>query len=125
MNFNDTTNRGEPSLSVRDFCVLHKIARATYYKMKRAGHGPDELRVPGTYVIRILPESERAWRERMTELSKSDAVALAKHRRQQQAVAAANASAESDKHVSRRREAAERKAARIVRRERSQRRARR
>ena len=90
------------SLTVPEFCTRHNVSRASYYKLRRLGLGPDEMRMPGTCIVRITPEADRAWRERMTELSKSEAVALEARRRQQQAVVAATASADSDKHVSRR-----------------------
>jgi hypothetical protein len=49
------------------FCRRHNFGHSTYYRMRAAGHGPRELRIPGSSIIRITPEAEREWEERMQQ----------------------------------------------------------
>jgi hypothetical protein len=50
----------QPSHTKAEFCALEKISRAYYYKLRRAGDGPDEMDTG-----RISPEARERWhRER-------------------------------------------------------------
>jgi alkylated DNA nucleotide flippase Atl1 len=49
------------SLTIAQFCALENISVYTYYKIRKMGYGPRELRVPGTEIARITPESRRKW----------------------------------------------------------------
>jgi hypothetical protein len=58
---NHTPNKiGSSAMSIDDFCRRQKISVATYYKLKKRGLGPVELRFAN--IIRITPEAEAAWR---------------------------------------------------------------
>jgi hypothetical protein len=58
--------------SIPAFCRRKDISHSTYYKMRAAGHGPRELRIPGSSIIRITPEAERAWEELMQQTPPSE-----------------------------------------------------
>ena len=58
----------QPSKTIPQFCEAENLSASSYFKLKRLGLGPDEMRFPGTEIVRITPEAHRAWRERMTEL---------------------------------------------------------
>jgi hypothetical protein len=92
----------EPALTIRQFCILENMAVATYYKMRRLGHGPDEMRIPGTAIVRITQQARRDWHARMGELGRSREAELEAARRHAQTVAAGKAAAASLRHVSRR-----------------------
>ena len=47
------------SFSIADFCMLTKLSRSHYFKMKRLGQGPREMRVGDT--IRITARALRDW----------------------------------------------------------------
>jgi predicted DNA-binding transcriptional regulator AlpA len=46
--------------SIREFCESHGISEALYYRMKRRGEGPREMKV-GARIL-ISHESAAAWR---------------------------------------------------------------
>lgn len=81
-------NQDQASKTIQQFCELEGLSPSSYYKMRRDGYGPDEIRVPGTEIIRITPEAHRAWRERMAKLSQSQASDLERKRRASQRRAA-------------------------------------
>src|SRR5262245_61446189 len=93
----------EPALTIRQFCILENIAVATYYKMRRLGYGPDEMRVPGTALVRITQRARRDWHARIEQLGKSEGAELEAARRHAQTAAAGKRAAESPLHVSKRR----------------------
>jgi hypothetical protein len=86
-----------------EFCESEAMSLSFFYKMKQLGLGPDELHVPGTAFVRITPEAKAEWRERMTELARSEAAELEHARRVEQRRRAGAAAAASPKHISRRR----------------------
>ena len=51
------------SLTISQFCFRHQIGRTSYFQMRKTGLGPREIRVGR--VIRISPDSEREWVDRM------------------------------------------------------------
>jgi hypothetical protein len=65
---NDSRGR---SLTIPEFCEQERISDSTFYKLRRAGFGPAELRLPGTEVVRITPAAIAEWRERMIKLGKT------------------------------------------------------
>jgi hypothetical protein len=81
------------SLTIDEFCDCEKISRWTYFAMRRNGHGPDELRVPGTTIARITPKAHEAWRTRMEQVAKTKAMKLESARRDVQRRLAGKASA--------------------------------
>jgi hypothetical protein len=97
LSFEDPRSRTIP-----DFCYLENLSLTAYYKIKRRGHGPDELRLPESKIIRITQQSHQQWRERMRELAQSEAGKLEKQRRAQQARSAGKRAAESPDHVNHR-----------------------
>jgi hypothetical protein len=50
------------SKTVDEFCRSNRISRSFYYKMRRLGIGPDEMRY-GT-IVRITHAAELAWQRR-------------------------------------------------------------
>jgi hypothetical protein len=96
-----TEPEGE-SLTVAEFCKLEHISLATYYKMKRAGFAPAEIRIPNTNVVRITQTARAAWHQRMQELQHSRAAKVEAKRRQKQTSAAGKLAAMSPRHVQRR-----------------------
>jgi hypothetical protein len=95
-------NRSE---SIPEFCLAEGISKSSYYKLKKLGLAPDELRPPGTAIVRITTQARTAWHMRMEELRKSQAAELEAARRHAQTAAAGKRAAESPLHVSKRRKA--------------------
>lgn len=90
------------SQTIAEFCAHERISKATFYKLRAAGLGPDELRAPKTTIVRITAEARAAWHQRMADLRNSEAVLLEEAHRREQAVAAGKIAALSAQHVSRR-----------------------
>ena len=55
-----TDDTDHHAMSINEFCLRQKICPATYYKLKKRGLGPAELRLGN--IVRITPEAEAAWR---------------------------------------------------------------
>jgi hypothetical protein len=53
------------SLTIPQFCLLENISTYTYYRIRKQGLTPRELRIPGTDIARITPEARREWHESM------------------------------------------------------------
>ena len=85
------------SLTIKEFCELEQLSASTYFKMRRAGHGPAELRIPNSEVVRIAPVAILAWRERMTKLGATQQAKLERQRRVAQRRAAGVASSRSSR----------------------------
>jgi predicted DNA-binding transcriptional regulator AlpA len=51
--------------SISEFCLAVGISRFTYYKMKKAGTGPREMRIGDRGFISV--EAAREWCERHTQ----------------------------------------------------------
>jgi predicted DNA-binding transcriptional regulator AlpA len=49
--------------TIRQFCVSQQIGLTSYYKLRKQGLTPKELRLGR--VVRITAEAEREWLERM------------------------------------------------------------
>lgn len=91
----------EQSLTIRTFCKLEDISLPTYYKLRKAGYGPEEMRVPETAIVRISPEAHREWRERIKNLSNSPQVQKERRALSRHGKRAGAAAAKSPKHISR------------------------
>src|SRR4051812_37737343 len=86
-----------PSYTIDEFCSAERISRPTYFKMKKLGHGPDELEIPGLVgIIRITHSARLAWQERMRRMPKSAGPQTRKSR----ALHASEFSVASPEHVS-------------------------
>jgi hypothetical protein len=103
----------EPPLTIDDFCKIEGMSRATYYKLKRLGLGPEltEIVLPaepgvnhgrGLNFIRISAEAHRAWRKKIAKVRASKASELEAARAREQRLAAAKLAVASPAHVSRR-----------------------
>jgi hypothetical protein len=108
----DIVDRRERARTIREFCRIKNISPSSYFKMRRLGYGPDETRVPGTAIVRISPQAERDWDQRIKELREGQAAALEEERRRGQAQQAGRIAARSPLHVSIRRKAIQRQGAR-------------
>jgi len=53
------------AFTVNEFCILHKICRATFYKLLKSNEGPRVMRFRGS--IRISQEAAREWRQKREE----------------------------------------------------------
>ena len=91
----------ESSKTIKQFCQAENLSLSSYFKMRRLGHGPRELHVPGTEIIRITPDAHREWREMLEELGQTKAADLERQRRSAQRRAAGASAAASPRHVSR------------------------
>lgn len=92
----------ERSYSIQEFCAAERITAPTYYKLKKLGLGPKEMRM-GT-VIRISHTERRRWqrqREQSTEAQRETDENLRERARTISAKAVA-----SPKHISKTRGAA-------------------
>lgn len=71
----------DASRTIDEFCALENISRFSYYKMRKNKHGPKELHIPGSEIVRITAEAHAEWRERMQELAVTKAGKLENARR--------------------------------------------
>jgi predicted DNA-binding transcriptional regulator AlpA len=51
------------ALSVNEFCDVHGISRAFFYKLRKLGRGPVEMKIAARTLISI--EAAAAWRRQM------------------------------------------------------------
>ena len=58
------------SLSIPEFCIAEGISKPLYHKMRNKGFGPDEMRVPGSSMVRVSPEARRRWHEKLEKFDK-------------------------------------------------------
>jgi hypothetical protein len=103
----------EPPLTIDAFCKIEGMSRATYYKLRRLGLGPELTEIvvsaeegvnhgKGVNFIRISAAAHRAWHEKITKIRASEASKLEAARAHEQRVEAGKRAAKSVKHVSRR-----------------------
>ena len=85
--------------TIIEFCTSERISKSLYFKLKRAGRGPREMR-PGGNVVRISPQARRDWRAEMEAEAQTKDAVLERQRRVEQRRAAGKAAAESPTHVS-------------------------
>ena len=52
---------------ISGFCSENSLSRAQYFKIRAAGHGPDEIRVPGTHLVLISDEASARWRAKYSK----------------------------------------------------------
>ena len=57
------TVKDPPAYSVSEFCAAHRIARGTFYKLLKAGEGPQIVKV-GRRTL-IPGEAAFAWRQKL------------------------------------------------------------
>jgi hypothetical protein len=93
----------DDSRTIDEFCVDKNISRPSYFKIRRLGLGPEELRIPGTSIVRITRRAAEEWEERMARLSLEDAAKHERQRRKEHARRAGQAAAKSPAHVANRR----------------------
>ncbi len=98
------------ALTVAEFCALERMSLTTYHKLKKSGHGPDEVRFPGMSFVRITKEARAEWHAKIEEWRKSEAVALEQQRRSAEAKRKGKLAAESPLHPTRRKQAKKKKA---------------
>jgi hypothetical protein len=91
------------AMSINEFCLRQKICSATYYKLKKRGLGPTELRFGN--IVRITPEAEAAWRVARENPEGQEADDLSAHDEALRAHAqrAARVAVESPHHIANRR----------------------
>jgi hypothetical protein len=101
MTTTDNIDEDRP-LTRAEFCQLERMSRSTYFKIKKAGFGPAEIKFPQLTFVRITPAARRAWHQQMEEYEKSNDAKLEAARRTATATAAGKKAARSEKHVSKR-----------------------
>ena len=77
----------EVAISITEFCELHRISKWSYWQLRKRGHGPKELRLPNTSVVRILPQAVQDWRAHMEKLATTKTMQLETARRAKQRAA--------------------------------------
>jgi hypothetical protein len=100
--FEPIVDESGPSSTIDEFCTLEKISRASFFKMQRAGVGPELLRVPNTNIVRVTATARRAWHLRMEDIAQQEAATLERQRRVDHAQRAGRAAAKSEAHHSKR-----------------------
>jgi len=65
----------ERAMTIGEFCHAENISKATYYKLKRKGLGPEETFVPvaGLSLVRLSPVARRRWHATLAELRETKA----------------------------------------------------
>ena len=71
----------DASRTIVECCDLENIPRVSFYQMRRNGFGPEDLRVPGSDLVRITKDAHERWRERMQELATTKQAKLENERR--------------------------------------------
>jgi len=56
------------SKTIKEFCEDNRLSHSGYYKLRRTGKGPDEMRYGG--VIRITHAAEARWHRRGEQRAK-------------------------------------------------------
>lgn len=91
----------ERSLTIKEFCALENMSKATYFKFQRNGGGPREVRgVNGMKFVRITPAARREWHLLNDKLQLDQSFELEHQRRVEMCRLAGNKAAASPKHVS-------------------------
>lgn len=92
--------------NIRGFCRDHCLSIPSYYKLKREGLGPAEMRLGTT--VRISMEAAAAWRRARENPTGAEAEAVARieSERRARAQKAARSAIASDRHISKRRASA-------------------
>jgi hypothetical protein len=87
------------ALTIRQFCNLHGLGIASYYKLKKLGLGPREMHLAGN-LIRISVEAAGAWRNERENPKADEAKELARlaGQRQERSRKAAKRAIESPEH---------------------------
>jgi predicted DNA-binding transcriptional regulator AlpA len=96
------SEKHEPSYTIREFCAAEGITTPTFYKLKKQGLGPKEMRL-GT-AVRISHRARLAW-QRARENPKgkeAEAVRLAAEALLKRSAAAVERAVASPNHVSKR-----------------------
>lgn len=101
----ETEFKCEPDFTPPEWREYRNVSSTAHHNMKKRGMAPEELRVPGTRIIRITRAADRAWEQRMKALNKSAAAKLERERRSRQSIAAGKAAYASPKHITKRKQA--------------------
>jgi hypothetical protein len=90
MNGEDAIRVPTAAMTVPEFCVAHNISEAFFYKLRREGRGPAEMKGLGS-MVRISQEAAAAWRRKLenptgAELEKAEQARVERHTRARNAV---------------------------------------
>ncbi len=91
------------SYTISQFCTAENISRATFFKLQRAGTGPELLRIPHSNIVRVTAAARRAWHLRMESADQQEAAGRERQRRVDHAARAGRAAAKSEAHIANRR----------------------
>lgn len=100
------TPTDDRSLTIQQFCALEALSPASYFKLRRLGKGPREMRIAGSSFVRISAAARFEWQERMHAPAEKDAKRLAQESeaRSTRASLAGKAGARSPDHPCRKRQ---------------------
>jgi hypothetical protein len=90
------------SLTIGEFCDIENFSKSYYYSLRKRGLAPDELRTPGSDLVRISASARRAWHAKLEAMARTEAAAIEHLRLVEQRRAAGKLAAESPRHVSNR-----------------------
>src|SRR5262245_42383940 len=96
----------EPSLSIPQFCAAEGISTTFYYCHVRPHGLVNEMRLPGSKMVRISPEERKRYHERVEARAKEVEAKLERERHAAQSRRSAKISAEGPNHVSKQKKAA-------------------
>lgn len=94
----------ERHLTITEFCRIKHISRATYFKLQRAGLGPQTISYGAA--VRISPAAVAAWDQVMVARAQQEAARAEQSRRRDLATQAGRAAAQSPNHISHQRKRA-------------------
>jgi hypothetical protein len=90
----------ERSLTISEFCEAEGFSTAKYHELQRKGLGPQELRFPGSQIVRITPTARLAWHAQMHALAQTQEGERERERRRKIASNASKYAVASPNHVS-------------------------
>ena len=88
------------ALTIQEFCARERMSDTTYYKLKKRGLGPEEVRFPGMAFVRITAAARKEWHTRVDQWREKQAAALEAQRRSELCSRAGKRAAASPLHVS-------------------------
>lgn len=89
------------SQTISEFCISENISKFLYFRLKREGRAPREMR-PGGRIVRITAEARRDWHLLMEAEARAQATGLERQRYAEQSRTAGRLAAASPAHVSQR-----------------------
>jgi hypothetical protein len=96
----DTGQTVSSDFTIQQWCARRNYSLATFYKLKKTGHAPEIVYLPGASTPRITQRADLEWEKRMLRLAKQEPERREAERRRAQRVAAGKAAVARGNHVS-------------------------